>query len=115
MPNYRDSRNLREKANISNLVLIPQTMQSVNEPLTAALVSQDKELNKLKLCSPSQNNLLWQQTISDEDEREQRNKQIDELYEMRNSGKVPNERQLQKNETSDIYPPQSRPYNPHFN
>ena len=44
---------------------------SDGEPTTAALVARDKELNQLKLWSPSQNNF---QTVSDADEREERNK-----------------------------------------
>jgi len=57
------------------------------EPTTAAIIKQDTELNQLKMCSPSQNNF---QTINSDQEdadalREQSNKQIDEMYEMRNS------------------------------
>ena len=44
---------------------------SEREPDTAAVVARDKELTQLKLWSPGQNNF---QTVSDADEREERNK-----------------------------------------
>jgi hypothetical protein len=44
-------------------------------------VHEDKVLRQLKLCSPQQ----LQNTISDDEEREIRNKQIDAAYEARNS------------------------------
>ena len=55
---------------------------SDGEPTSALLAQQDEELRKLKMCSPSQNNF---QTISDPEEREERNRQIDAMYELRNS------------------------------
>jgi len=69
------------------------------------------------MCSPGNKEFMYNQTIEDEEEREVRNKAIDDLYEKRHSGlnvEEPNDRSLKKNETSDIYPPQHRPYNPNF-
>ena len=60
----------RAKSGISGLNL-GAGLFSDGEPTTAAVVARDKELNQLKLWSPSQNNF---QTVSDADEREQRNK-----------------------------------------
>ena len=110
------------ESNISNLNLLPAAGISLHEQQTAELIQKDKELTKLKLCSPSQNNLL--PTITESETA--RNRRIDELYEMRNSKNLPfaqeppaDEEQplnLNADETSDIYPPQNNllNYNPNF-
>jgi hypothetical protein len=100
-------------SNISKLNLCPTGLFSEGEPGSAAIIKQDPELAQLKMCSPNQQELNFQ-SISDEKIREERNKQIDELYERKNSGNFGNA--VKKMETSDIYPPQQRPggYQPDF-
>lgn len=71
------------KSGISALNLGPGLF-SEGEPTSAAILKQDEELNELQKCSPNIG-LNQFNTLSDPDEREQHDKLIDQMYEMRNS------------------------------
>ena len=64
------------------------------------------------MCSPDGPNFDFQ-TISDSRERDQRNQQIDQMYDLRNSPQEPII--LHQESTEDIFPPKQGPYNPNFN